>query len=417
MPHRVSRTRRRIRRVFEWTHRWLSLVLGIALLAITTTGAVLLYKTDLYELAHPGLHETTEGEPIGVDRALATARQEIPDLAPEGATLYHGAWIVDGHLEGDAAPARREVHIDAASGRVLGVGDSAHGLLGWTENFHDCLLSCEDYAGYTPFLAKVVPVLGNEELTVGGLILAVTGLILAWLVLTGLWLWWPSIKRLARGWSLRTRRGPYAFNYDLHKLVGIAALPFLAMWAVTGTGFELKQVEDAWYAMLPGTKPPEYAPPASKPPKGKSKESVSPGEAAQLALRAEPQSTLAAVYLPDRTDKASAYEVYVSDGFDPYGHSIYKGDVGIGVDRYSGATSITYPTAYADRPVAQALWQDFQFGAHAGSPVNGWVRVIWLVFGVAPLALATTGVITWLMRRRRRKRKRRPRRTRATVAA
>lgn len=39
--------------------------------------------------------------------------------------------------------------------------------------------------------------------------------------------------------------------------------------------------------------------------------------------------------------------------------------------------------------------------------VNGWWRVIWLVFGVAPVVLAVTGIITWLIRRGKRRRKRR----------
>jgi uncharacterized iron-regulated membrane protein len=38
---------------------------------------------------------------------------------------------------------------------------------------------------------------------------------------------------------------------------------------------------------------------------------------------------------------------------------------------------------------------------------NGWGRAIWLVFGLAPLLLAVTGVTTWLTRRRLRRRKRR----------
>jgi uncharacterized iron-regulated membrane protein len=39
--------------------------------------------------------------------------------------------------------------------------------------------------------------------------------------------------------------------------------------------------------------------------------------------------------------------------------------------------------------------------------VNGWWRVLWLLFGVTPVVLAVTGIITWLIRRGKRRRKRR----------
>jgi uncharacterized iron-regulated membrane protein len=51
------------------------------------------------------------------------------------------------------------------------------------------------------------------------------------------------------------------------------------------------------------------------------------------------------------------------------------------------------------------LWEDWNFPIHAGVPVGGWWRTIWLLFGLSPLVLAVTGLMTWLMRRRKRQRK------------
>jgi uncharacterized iron-regulated membrane protein len=396
----MPRTQRKLRKTFEVTHRWASMTLGLVLIAIATSGAVLLYLPQLERVAHPGLYDTTHGDPISATRALAIARADRSGIEPNALTLRDGLWIASGDLKGHAGHAR-QLHIDAATGKVLGLDDEQYGVLGWLANFHDCFLTCEGYAGFTPLFAHGTPFLGNEGLTVGGIVLGVIGLMLLWLVSTGLWLWWPSIRRFARGFAIRRRRGTYAFNYDLHKVVGAAALPFLAMWAFTGGSFELKQFEDAWYGVLPGERPPEYAPPTSKPLKGKS---VSLAQAQQAVKRELPNSRLTAIYLPDRTDKTSAYEFAVADGYDARSHSNYPGDVDVGVDRYSGVAHVTYPTAYTrDRPVAQSLFQDFQFAAHAGTPVNGAIRVIWLIFGLTPLLLAVTGVTTWWMRRRRRR--------------
>jgi len=113
--------------------------------------------------------------------------------------------------------------------------------MAFMDNLHLCGLSCEGYAGYLPFLEKPANILGNEALTVGGLILAVTAVLLLLLAATGLVVWWPGIKRMARGLRVRRRQGAYAFNYDLHNVVGLAAIPFLVMWGFTGANFELSR--------------------------------------------------------------------------------------------------------------------------------------------------------------------------------
>jgi hypothetical protein len=58
-------------------------------------------------------------------------------------------------------------------------------------------------------------------------------------------------------------------------------------------------------------------------------------------------------------------------------------------------------------PLAQELWEDFNFPAHSGMIVNGWWRMIWAVLGLVPLLLAVTGLSTWLWTRGVRKRRRR----------
>jgi uncharacterized iron-regulated membrane protein len=118
-------------------------------------------------------------------------------------------------------------------------------------------------------------VLGNE-LMVGTLLQILLGLVLFALALSGLVLWWPGVRRMARAFVLRRHKGRYAVNYDLHKLAGMAAIPFLLMWAITGVSFEFKQVEDAWYAVLPGSKPAEREEFKSTPIEGRS---VSPAQA------------------------------------------------------------------------------------------------------------------------------------------
>ena len=82
------------------------------------------------------------------------------------------------------------------------------------------------------------------------------------------------------------------------------------------------------------------------------------------------------------------------------------------IDRYSGKATVTYP-GQANPPLSAQLVDDWFYPMHAGTFVNGWWRVAWLVLGLTPVVLAVTGVTTWLIRRRKRRRKRR----RAAAAA
>jgi hypothetical protein len=160
------------RTVNKLTHRWLSMVLGVWLLAVTTSGALLVYAGG------------------------------------------------DGTL-GLGTPA---------------AGVSHTGAVGFLVNLHSCGLTCPDYPGYVPALAAAMPGLPG---TVGGFLLAAAGVILGYLILSGLVLWWPGRRRLRHGFSLQLRRGRYRRDLDLHKVIGFAAAPFLLAWALVSAGLEL----------------------------------------------------------------------------------------------------------------------------------------------------------------------------------
>ena len=140
------------------------------------------------------------------------------------------------------------------------------GAIGWTVafsyNLHLCGLTCEGYPGYQAWLLKDVPKIGDTlgfhedgevyPVTWGGLILGVLALLLVFLALTGIWLWWPTIRHFKRGVRIRFGKNRYARDYDLHQVVGMIALPLLLMWGLTGMSYEFGFVEKGWYKALPG---------------------------------------------------------------------------------------------------------------------------------------------------------------------
>jgi hypothetical protein len=50
--------------------------------------------------------------------------------------------------------------VDAGSGAVNGQNNLYGGVVGFLENLHDCALTCEEFAGYVPWLAAPSPLAG-----------------------------------------------------------------------------------------------------------------------------------------------------------------------------------------------------------------------------------------------------------------
>ena len=398
--------RRRLRPLLQRLHRWVSLATGIVLLIVVISGAVLVLDPEIHRWLNSGMYQSTaSAEPVGPQGALAAVERELPEFEAADVVREGEIWKVYDHDYATAA------HVDPGTGEVLGTASEVSGVMGFLKNLHMCGLACKEYPGFVGFMNDRVKLLDNNYLTVGGLILGASGLVLVGLCLSGIVLWWPGLRRMRRGFQLR-RANRYKTNYDLHKLAGMVAIPFLLMWAITGAGFEFKQIEQAWYALLPGGEPKPAPSFASEPkrertvaPEARDRE-VTMGEAAAIVERRLPGSRLTSISVPDPKDKASYYIAYVADGTDSYEYGLWPGDVEVRVDRYSGRTSLGFGDPEDDRAASAVLWEDWQFPLHAGIPVNpGW-RIGWIFLGLIPLLLAITGVTTWLIRRRARRRKR-----------
>jgi uncharacterized iron-regulated membrane protein len=381
-------------------HGWVALAVGIVLLVVVVSGAMLVLDPEIQKLlVKPDLYRSTPSEnPISPGQAIRAAKREVPDF--EGATAVRNRGVYEVYDDSFL----KQVHIDPGTGEVLGVASHDSGVMGFVRNLHTCGLSCKDYPGYLPLLKHKLELLGNR-LTIGDLVLGCTALVLLFLALSGLVLWWPGIKRFARGFRVRRGRGAYATSYDMHKVFGFAALPFLAMWAITGAGFEFKQVEQAWYAVLPGDRPTNADLPvfASKPGSGPGIGAVT---AERIAARAIPGSEVTSVTLPAAGDRKGYYDIWVSHGWDAYESSLWSGNTEVAVDRYSGRAEVMWGDPDPARPISEVLWEEWSYPVHAGTPVGWLPRLGWLAFGLVPLLLAVTGTTVWWIRRRKRGRKR-----------
>ncbi len=361
---------RRTRLYLAKAHRWGSFALGLLLLVIVVTGVALILAPEIEQVTHPSLYDTAPG-PAKVQpaEALAVVHRELPGFETAGASTYEnrGAWEVH-------SPEGLVARVDDTDGRLLGTIDREHGVMAFLANLHECGLSCEGMTGYVGFFNKPAQIFGfdltlGSEGTWGGLILGVAAIALLVLVVTGLWIWWPRGKwrrGLAVRKSLMLRRGAgrYKFHYDLHKLVGVVAIPALAMWAITGLNFEFpKIVEGAYYAVTPGSSAPDSiyefeSRPGSGP-------GITMAQAIVAAREVVPAgSHLDSINNPERSEKGSYYEVWFGTGSTP------------GTTASTPATSASTSTATAAAPASTS-----PIPPTTRSPTNscrtGWAACTW----------------------------------------
>ncbi|MEV5648418.1 PepSY-associated TM helix domain-containing protein [Nocardia sp. NPDC052254] len=396
------RARKPVRRALTVAHRWSALILGIVLVVQCTSGAVLLYHSELFRASHSVFYRHTEGTVMrdangaaDFDRAVALVRAQDPGFAVGWAGTDDGV-IVVGDVDFTEA-----YGIDPGSGRINDRIGLTGGVLGWLVDLHDCAFGCLRYAGAVPALNSIAPLIG---ITWAATILGVIGLLLVVLAISGAVIWWPTLKRWRHGFRVRTSKGRFARDRDLHNVIGIVSVPFLLMWGITGAAIEVPAVQKAWLAITGGQAATDLPQDAFRPrdtPTGQPE--ISASEAARIAT-GEHSGRVAYVMLP--ADSTPYYRVNVAGGYSPYEHrALYSGDVLVYVNAHDASDTKVVDAAH-DRPLANTFYAKVFEPAHFGWLVNGWWRLIWLIFGLTPLALAITGTSTWLFKRRVRASKR-----------
>ncbi|NQE88604.1 PepSY-associated TM helix domain-containing protein [Nocardia terpenica] len=384
-----KRARKPVRRRLIAVHRWSALVLGIVLVIQSTSGAILLYHAELFRAQHASFYRHGDGPPVvGTEQAVALVRSTDPGFEA-GWVGVDGGVIAVGNRDFTAA-----YSVDPGTGRVIERVDLSGGVLGWLVNLHDCAFGCLRYSGAVPMLNEQAPLI---DITWAALILSVLGLLLVLLAISGAIVWWPSRTRLRHGFRVRLRKGRFARDRDLHNVIGIVAVPFLLMWGITGVTIEWPAAHRAWLGATGGDTTLERPQDIFVPRPVGQPHPVGIGEASTIALRSAP-GRLAYLMLP--TDTTPYYQAAVAGAYSPYEHrAFYSGDVLVYINARDASDTKVVDASH-NRPLSNTFYAKVFEPAHFGWLVNGWWRIVWLLFGLTPLALAVTGLSTWLFKRK-----------------
>lgn len=346
-------------------HRWSTFALGALLVFTCVSGSILVFTDEIDMLLRPELFAATPGD-VGPDRALAAAQAAVPGKhvgrfwfpQPER-PVYVGE--VGGRQ-------RTYVHVDPGTGAVLGIRSES--VMHWIRTLH------ASYRAGVPGLYLV----------------GFLGVALLLMMATGIYLWWPGLRKFALGFRFRKRGGAALINYDLHNLTGIFSLPVLALITVTGVAIVFvpatRVVLHALWLRSPGPLPGAGVREA---PVEVSGPRLTLAELTARTRDTIPGFDILSVVLRPR--EAAPVQVRLSHPDMPFPDGITS----VTLDPYTGrvlATNDLRAMTAADR-FRQRWMYTLHIGRFGGLPM----RWIYVVAGLIPVVSVGTGLVVWWLRR------------------
>ncbi len=357
-----------MRRILFQLHKYSGLLFGLVLALTGLSGSLLVFDHALDEVITPELHGLAADSDVNLQQSFESALK----VAPEGAVpkrVYLARAPGSPHTVRFTGPApdqaRIEVSVDPDTAEVLVVREWGQYPMSWVYRFHYTLLS-----GH------------NGELLVGGL-----GFMLLLFCISGVYLWWPRRRRQWRH-ALRVSRdvGPVRFYWDLHRLVGIIAMPVLALCAITGMAMVFSQPTAALVGSLMSIQDrPEYkvAPTGAR---------LSLDHLLDQAQSAVPDAGIKRLFLPQNPEDSLRLSANFSG--EPWNN---HGASSIWVNPYSGEVLGQLDARKLPAGNAVLAWM---FPLHNADVLGISGRWLWLVAGLTPGFLFATGIYLWWRKRR-----------------
>ena len=221
----------------------------------------------------------------------------------------------------------------------------------------------------------------------GHVVVAVLGLFLLFVIITGLVLWWPRGKWRRNAFLLLSSVGSRAFIGDLHRIFGLYASLFLGLLVVTGIYYALPDVvTKAVSAVLPVTHRAQHS--MSMHASDHSTHSADLDRAVATARAAFPERELQMLMaMPNGFVQVN---LAPRDGTSRVGAT----EVSVGPD--GALLAVRDPSR---ETVADSVLR-WLMPLHTGAAFDTLGRAIVCILGFMPLAFFVTGIIIWLRRTR-----------------
>lgn len=215
-------------------HLYTALIAGVFIAILGVTGSIMAFEPEIDHLVHWKLAHVT---PRGRALSLAEIGAAVAKAIPGERIVDYGIGASPG-LSYQVVTARRHLlYVNPYTAEVLGMAtgpDAVTRFLGNVHQFHLRLLIMPHGSGSDP----------------GKKIMSWAGAAMLFLLLSGLYLWWP-LKRV----SVQRGGPPRRFWFDLHNTTGIFSFAFLLILTLTGIAIGFDDSAVPLFYKITGSQP------------------------------------------------------------------------------------------------------------------------------------------------------------------
>ena len=337
-----------------YTHLITGVLFGLYFVVIGITGSIIVFEPEISRATMPS-PRPVNGPPLPLNRVVDRISEAYPGRSinfirwyPEPADRYRVRL-----RPGPEGGTDTYVYIDRATGGVLG---ESPWWIRWTMELHIYLLG------------------GTTGLKVNG----IGALLLGIVSLTGLVVWWPGMRRWARGFKMNLRASWRGLNYDAHRVIGVVSMVVMLAFAFTGFyfGFPALFRQAVGYREIPKSLAPSGTP-----------ANIDLDSLVKRADAALPGGIVTVLYPPASNTDIFRFRVKLpGDGWEFGRSEVY-------FDQYSGELRGIHDVRALSVP--QLVFVQWMAPIHYGRFGGMLTRVLWVVSGLVPLVLFISGCLMW----------------------
>ena len=348
-----------VRAVWLKAHLWVGLAIGLPLIVVALSGAILVFEDDLDRALNPAVSFVTPGgRALPLEEVVTRARAAFPDAQLNGLSLPESPNIAL-QISASAKPQGAfAIAINQYTGQVLGTR-SGPGLARQIHLLHTRLFAGE----------------------IGEWIVGTITFLTLFMAIAGMVLWWPrkifTVKMSASG-----RR----INFDLHNMFGFYASAVFFFIALTGMMIAFEQWTDPMFLRLNDAPVPPLARESTVVPGA---HPLTPDALARAAEAALPGAFVKNLGIPNGGKNSIVAFMKFPEDRTPAGRSR------VALDQYSGQVLTVINTRTV--PAGTRLI-NLKRSAHTGDIYGAATRALYFVTCLMLAGQVVTGLRIWLKR-------------------
>lgn len=219
-----------MRKIFLKLHLYASLLVGVFIVILGITGSIMAFEPELIRVFHPGLSFVKpQSQSLSLADISASVTKAFPNVHIQAYVL-----ATSPNISYQVVTDQGLVYLNQYSGEILGFQrspDFVERMLNFIHQVHQRL-------------AMTSHAQAGEE------IMKWVGVVTLFLLVSGLYLWWPAKRMKVQG-----RASSRRFWFDLHNTVGIFSLVFLLALTITGVVIGFEEKTTPWFYRITTTQP------------------------------------------------------------------------------------------------------------------------------------------------------------------